>query len=507
MATDWRWYFGDRDYYLRDKTEQLASDLAAAASRDRSERHRLAKQQGTLEERLNRLTDDVHRLVELSDLRDELDFFADYEAVRRRVRTALVAMELLGPSGRPMARSLALPSANELRDDTVDYWLAPATRSLPRVLGGADPAADPDVIEARRRDPERTDRFLALVLTLSGAGSRAGSLVPALLGPVRDGQVSGVDRALWLAAAGGALGPDSRVAVAAWLKDQVGVLPEPPPADGQRWRTRIQALGQPVSGVLKRLPAPVAEGYERPLTAARGLEAATALMTAAAAAWSEPSAGGGIDDATRAQLQGALVALVDEGTPAEAPLLRRAEALRRQLRTEDEAAAGTGPALPDPGAPAGRLVDLLIDDALPADAVPDEAPGPLTALAWQAAAGMLAPAVRVLAVAARALPPAVEPVDVTVGAQVLRVGPDPLLPGQAEAAARAAAELSYPLPSGLLGRLKDDDHVDTRQNEELRHLTRIEAVQTALAALRVEVDRLRDVPAAAEQALGRFTAR
>lgn len=144
MATDWRWYFGDRDYYLRDKTEQLASDLAAAASRERSERHRLAKQQGTLEERLDRLTDDVHRLVELSDLRDELDFFADNEAVRRRVRTALVAMELLGPSGRPMAP----PSAFELRDDTVDYWLAPATRSLPGVLAGAEPGADADGVEA-----------------------------------------------------------------------------------------------------------------------------------------------------------------------------------------------------------------------------------------------------------------------------------------------------------------------------------------------------------------------
>ncbi len=505
MATDWRWYFGDRDYYLRDRTEQLASDLAAAASRERSERHRLAKQQGTLEERLDRLTDDVHRLVELSDLRDELDFFADNEAVRRRVRTALVAMELLGPSGRPMAP----PSAIELRDDTVDYWLAPATRSLPRVLAGADPGADPDGAEARRRDPERTDRFLALVLTLAGAGSRAGSLVPALLGPVRDGKVSGVERALWLAAATGGLGPDSRTAMASWLRDQAAALPEPPAADVERWRARAQALGQPASGVLKRLPVEVAQAYEGPLAAARGLEAVTALMTAAAAAWSEPPARGGIDDATRAQLQGALVALVDEGTPAEAPLLRRAEALRRQLRTEGEAAAGTGPALPDPEAPAGPLADLVIGDALPsvAAAVRAEAPGPVTALAWQAAAGMLAPMVRSLAATAVALPPAVAPIDVTVGATVLRVGPDPLLPGEAEAAARAAAEVSYPRPSGLLGRLKDDDHVEARQNEELRHLTRIEAVQTALAALRVEVERLRDLPAAAEAALRRFNVR
>lgn len=503
MATDWRWYFGDRDYYLRDRTEQLASDLAAAASQERSERYRLAQQQGTLEERLNRLTDDVHRLVELSDLRDELDFFADNEAVRRRVRTALVAMELLGPSGRPMAP----PSAIELRDDTVDYWLAPATRSLPRVLAGGDPGADPDGAEARRRDPERTDRFLALVLTLAGAGPRAGSLVPALLGPLRDGQVSGVERALWLAAATGGLGPDSRAAVATWLRDQASALPEPSPADGERRRARAQALGQSASGELKRLPAAVAEAYEGPLAAARGLKAVTALMTAAAAAWSEPPAGGGVDDATRAQLQGALVALVDEGTPAEAPLLRRVEAVRRQLRTEGEAAAGTGPALPDPEAPAGRLADLLIDDALPAVADPAEAPGPLTVLAWQAAAGMLAPVVRSLAAAAGALPSTVEPIDLTVGGQLLRVGPDPLVPGEAEAAARAAAELSYPLPSGLLGRLKDDDHVEARQNEQLRHLTRIEAVNTALAALRVEVDRLRDLPAAAEEALRRFDVR
>ena len=230
---DWRWYLGDRDYYLRDRTEALASELAHAASRERSERHRLAKRQGSLEERLDRLTDDVHRLVELSDLRDELDYFADHEAVRRRVRSALVAMELLGPSGRPMA-----PGATfELRDDTVDYWLAPATRSLPRVVAGAEPADDPDVVEARRRDPERTDRFLALVLGLTGQGERVAALVPALLGPVVDGRVSGAQRALWLAAAAGAFGPDARQSTAGWLRQQVAALPAPSADLVARWRT------------------------------------------------------------------------------------------------------------------------------------------------------------------------------------------------------------------------------------------------------------------------------
>lgn len=521
MATDWRWYFGDRDHYLRDKTEQLASELAAAASRERSERFRLAKQQGSLEQRLNRLTDDVYRLVELSDLRDELDVFADNEAVRRRVRTALVAMELLGPSGRPMAP----PSAIELRDDTVDYWLGPATRSLPRVLAGADPSTDPDVAEARRRDPGRTDRFLALVLTLAGAGPRAGSLVPALLGPVADGQVSGVQRALWLAAASGGFGSDARTAVADWLRQQLAASPEPSAADGGRCRDRAQARNPGRAALLKGLPRQVAEAYEGPLQAAWGLEAVTAVMTAAATAWSEPPAASGIDEATRAQLQGALVAMVDEGTPAEAPLLRRAEALRRQLRTEGEAAAGSGPVLPDPDALAGRLVDLVLDDALPAVAAPatpasgvpagaapsalpgEVAPGPLGALAWHAGAAVLAPVVQALARAAATLPTVVERIDVTVGPQVLRVGPDPLAPGEAEAAARAAAEVSYPLPGGLLGRLKDDDHVDARQDEYRRHLTRIEAVQAALAALRAEVERLRAQPAAAEEALGRLSAR
>ncbi|MEZ5412221.1 MAG: hypothetical protein R2761_29585 [Acidimicrobiales bacterium] len=535
MATEWRWYLGNRDYYLRDKTEELASRLAAAASRERSERYRLAKQQGTLEERLNRLADDVHRLVELSDLRDELDFFADNEAVRRRVRTALVAMELLGPSGRPMAP----PSAIDLRDDTADYWLGPATRSLPRVLGGAEPELDPDVVEARRRDPERTDRFLALVLTLTGDGARAGALVPALLGPVPGGQVSTVQRALWLAAASGSFGPDARTAVADWLARQTPASPEAPAgsserssADAERWAARAQPLGPDPThtALLKRLPGPVARVYEGPLRAAWGLEALMAQRSAAFAAWSEPPAGTGIDDAIRARLQGALVAVVDEGAPAEAPLLRRAEALRRQLRTEGEAAAGSGPELPDPDAPAGRLTDLLLDDALPPPATPPTsanpvgaspptpsprveaaAPGPLAALAWQAGAAALAPVVRSLARAAARLPSAVEPFEMTVGPQVLRIGPHPLAPGEAERAAQAAAEASYPVPGGLLGRLKDDEHADARQNEKQRHLSRIEAVVAALAALRAEVDRLRDLPAAAEEALGgeagRFSAR
>jgi len=520
MASEWRWYFGNRDYYLRDKTEELANQMAAAAARARSERFRLAKQHGTLEERLNRLTDDVHRLVELSDLRDELDFFADNEAVRRRVRAALVAMELLGPSGRPMAPH----STIDLRDDAVDYWLGPATRALPRVLDGADPATDPDVTEARRRDPERTDRFLALVLTLAGDGARAGALVPALFGLVADGQVSGMQRALWLAAAGGALGPDARTAVAAWLRDQVAALSEPAAADGERWRAR--ALGEPAqAALLKRLPRQVAEIYEGPLRAAWRLEAVMAAMTAAAAAWSEPPAGGRIDDTTRAQLQGALVTLVDEGAPAEAPLLRRAEALRRQLRTEGEAATGARPLLPDPDTPAGHLADLVIDDALPASAQPatgaspasgaaspvaavplEAAAGPLAALAWHAGAPTLAPVVRALARAV-GFPPVVEPVEMTLGPQVLRVGPGPLSPGEAEAAAQAAAEVSYPVPGGLLGRLKDDDYVDARRSEQQRHLARIEGMNAALAALQAEVDRLRDLPSAAEESLGRLSAR
>ena len=54
-----------------------------------------------------------------------------------------------------------------------------------------------------RGPAERTDRFLALVLTLTGAGSRAGSLVPALLGPVRT--TAGKRRA-----AAASVGPSSR---------------------------------------------------------------------------------------------------------------------------------------------------------------------------------------------------------------------------------------------------------------------------------------------------------
>ena len=108
------------------------------------------------------------------------------------------------------------------------------------------------------------------------------------------------------------------------------------------------------ASVLKALPVTVGRVYEPPLLAAWGLEALTARMAAAAAAWSELPAGGQLDDDRRAGLQGALVALVDEGSPAEAPLLRRAESLRRQLRTAEEAAVGADP---DPARPRrpGRL--------------------------------------------------------------------------------------------------------------------------------------------------------
>ena len=66
--------------------------------------------------------------------------------------------------------------------------------------------------------------------------------------------------------------------------------------------------------------------------------------------------------------------------------------------------------------------------------------------------------------------------------------------------------MAYPAPSGLLGRLRDDEYGAVRLTEQQRHIQRVESAQAALAALRIEVERVRAVPAAADAVLARLSA-
>ena len=521
MPSEWRWYLGDRDSYLRDRAEELEGQLLASQARERRARAQL---QDSFEKRLEELALDLDRLVELTELREELDLHLHHELIRRQVRAQLVALEVVGsagPSGDP--DRLAPPDVAD------DYWLAPAARALPRLLHRSAPTSldeVPEVAEARRLDPARADRFLLLVLVLAGRGPAAAPLLATGLGQPTAGPVTAEQRALWQAAAAGALGPGGQQQVIDWLLGR--------PDDGDagarverldHWQRRLTSR---TSG-FGDLPEAVRRGYRQQLNplqdavaaiwALDGLadryQQAGARLAAVqrggvaptvdrspvdgAAAAPEPSAhgpgaapepSGPVGGAAiTADLQWSLIALVDEGTPEEAPLLRRIEQLRRDLHGRP-GATGRRPA-PEPVDPdkvVGQMEDLLLDDALGRPGATDTTPdgetmeavaAGLASVAWRADEPVLAELCRQLRRAALDLPDIDPTVHLEISGVSLAVSGAPFRAGEDEEFARAVAEQAYPSPGGMLSRLKDDPS-EIRERYRQRCLDQARSTQEAL---------------------------
>ena len=192
--SEWFWAseYG-RDRLLREELEEQAHALASASARQhrdtsklRSELHNL---QGSLEARLNALTNAFVAFVELDGIRKQLAAFPQHAEARR---CAFQDLQVLLDGGVP-----------PMRPDVDGYWLPPAMSAL-RPDGSVDPE---QAALARQRDPHAAPVFLATAQAAFGAGEAVVAELPKLLTPDGQGSWAEWQLLLWGATLRGAFGP------------------------------------------------------------------------------------------------------------------------------------------------------------------------------------------------------------------------------------------------------------------------------------------------------------
>ncbi|MBN0040632.1 hypothetical protein JN535_10700 [Cellulosimicrobium cellulans] len=382
-------------------SDELAAQAAMARSREASLNRRLRSLEGDLSSRVEVLTRLVNALIELGEVREELALFAP----ARRARDAARALTRAVVTGEGDVSHL------RRSPDLVDvpaYWLVPAALAVAELPAGR---LDPEAAqEALLRDRRRAATYLVAVCALVGQPALAREWTPWVLdapvlpaagwgsaddapeaAPERPGEapdevlVTTSERALWRAAAAGHLGDDGVAVVRAALAERVALLDDDAHA---RWRARLleaaPALpgsgddwGSPeadASGARRRAAAPDALPLLRSWAAwSRAVVAGEIALPMAAPGPLAPGASSGSTGgapaapgtaatpsgppAPGAALLQVVGSLVDEGAPVERDLLERAELLADRV--------GRAPEDDGPGwdAPAGTLVDLLVDDA------------------------------------------------------------------------------------------------------------------------------------------------
>ncbi|MFI2567905.1 hypothetical protein ACH473_05515 [Cellulosimicrobium funkei] len=392
---------------MRALSDELAAQAAMARSREASLHRRLRSLEGDLSSRVEVLTRLVNALIELGEVREELALFTP----ARRARDAARALTRAVVTGEGDVSHLR--SSPDLVN-VPGYWLVPAALAVAELPAGRldREAAE----EALLRDRRRAATYLVAVCALVGQPGLAREWVPGVLdapvlpaarwgsadgapepspgageGPDEVG-VTGAERALWVAAAAGHLGGDGVEVVRRALAERVALLDDDARA---RWRARLleaapslpevtadgAAWGSPeaagdVAGARRRAAAPDALPLLRSWTAwSRALVAGEVAVPA-------PDPGplpAGTPEAPGAALLRVVASLVDEGAPVERGLLDRAALLDERV--------GRAPREDGPGwdAPAGTLVDLLVEDARGTDPGRAALAGPLVAEELRAA--------------------------------------------------------------------------------------------------------------------------
>lgn len=370
---------------MRALSDELAAQAAMARSREASLHRRLRSLEGDLSSRVEVLTRLVNALIELGEVREELALFTPARRARDAARALTSAVVTGEGDVSHLRRSPDLV-------DVPGYWLVPAALAVAELPAGRldREAAEEALLRDRRRaatylvavcalvgQPGLAREWMAWVLDApalpaAGWGSADGAPEPspgAGEAPDEVG-VTGAERALWVAAAAGHLGGDGVEVVRRALAARVALLDDD--ARG-RWRARLledapslpalpadgAAWGSPESagdaaGARRRTAAPDALPLLRSWTAwSRALVAGEVAVPA-------PDPGplpAGTPEAPGAALLRVVASLVDEGAPVERGLLDRAALLDERV--------GRAPREDGPGwdAPAGTLVDLLVEDA------------------------------------------------------------------------------------------------------------------------------------------------
>jgi hypothetical protein len=364
------------DYGDRRVQRQLESELqeeAAYQARQASEiRSQMARLQGSLEQRIDRLEKAFYAFIEFSDLRAELAVFEDEATVRHAAQRLLRG--LLRNAADPRVELPALPA--EL-PGCHGYWLRPAVQSLSAAISGDEHRAAVALEEAQEFDPVRTAVFLAASLALAGQAPRAYPMLGAALQQPGE-RVTYAQRALWNACASGAYGETGEKLIREWLEAYIrGLDAESARTERSRWSqqasstfevarfpdrlrrglpsslSRNEALTTPLVNAkeLSALSAWVREAITgEPVTSEPATAAATATRAAAAAAPPPVAA-----------LAAVAAALTEEGSHDEIALSRRARELREIF---DDRKAARRPSWDDAQ---DATLTLLRDDAFGSD--------------------------------------------------------------------------------------------------------------------------------------------
>ena len=196
MVNDSEWFWASeygRDRLLREELEAQAGALAASRARQQRDtsklRSELRNMQGSLEARLNALTNAFVAFVELDGIRKQLAAFPQHAEARR---CAFQDLQVLLDGGVPPRRP-----------DVDGYWLPPAMSAL-RPDGSVDPE---QAALARQRDPHAAPVFLATAQAAFGAGEAVAAELPKLLTPDDQGTWAEWQLLLWGATLRGAFGP------------------------------------------------------------------------------------------------------------------------------------------------------------------------------------------------------------------------------------------------------------------------------------------------------------
>ncbi|WP_135850921.1 hypothetical protein [Serinibacter arcticus] len=164
MSSDWA-----QNRAIRDLSEAMSAQAAAASARQRAVERRLQALQGDLSTQVNTLTFQLNALIELGDIRDELTLYIP----TRRAREA--AVDLTRAVLRGDGDLTYLRQSPDLASDG-DYWLVPAAIAIVDVRQGV---LDSDAADtALRLDRGRAAPFLVAVTALVGRPELASALLP-----------------------------------------------------------------------------------------------------------------------------------------------------------------------------------------------------------------------------------------------------------------------------------------------------------------------------------------
>ena len=194
--TFWLWQHADATVRGLQKQvkelKQQAEVTAVSSARQRREtsklRSDLKNMRGSLETRLNALTNAFVAFVELDGIRAQLAAFPQQAEARRFAFQDLgVLLDGESPPQRP---------------DVEGYWLPPAMAAL-----RPDGSVDPDLAAvASQRDPGAAPVFLTIAQAALGAGSTVAAKLPGLLAPDEDGTWATWQLLVWGAVLHGAFG-------------------------------------------------------------------------------------------------------------------------------------------------------------------------------------------------------------------------------------------------------------------------------------------------------------